>query len=148
MDAMVAEWKVFEDRKLGIRFRYPPEYEGVRVQGPTETDVDFSINIFRKRVREDGVPGETYFASLFITRDQAVEKYMKQPENVAKWIRASSLGSYIGGRLRVVEMLDPSVLGRKWTYVWYVQWEPGVDDWYRPIGSLLLVEGDLAILVN
>jgi len=137
---------VFEDRELGIRFRYPPEYEGVRVQGSNEEG--FFVNIYRKRIREDGVPGEKYFASLSITRDKEVEAYMQRAEDVEKWIWGSPFGSHIGGRLRVVEKVDSELLGGKWTYVWYVQWEPWPDDWYRPIGTLLLVKGDLAVWVD
>lgn len=145
IEAATAEWIVYEDRELGIRFRYPPEYEGVRVQ---ESANKIYLDVYRKRKDENGFFGEEYFAGLFITHDQNITRYMQNAEDVEKWIKSTPFASHVGGRVRVVGKVEPSVLGGKWTNVWYLQWEPLLDDWYKPIHTLLLVKDDFVVWVD
>ncbi len=141
MEAMVAEWKVFEDRELGIRFRYPPS-EQVEMR----QDKGFMyVPIFHWQTNEIGMKVQTPFLSLFVTHDQESQRYVRgERADVEEWIRMLPMARLIGGRVRAVD----SLAFKNWEYVWRIQWEPLPDDWYRPIQTVVLVKDSLVVWVN
>ncbi|RME10062.1 MAG: hypothetical protein D6802_10360 [Ardenticatenia bacterium] len=135
------EWLSYENRELGIRFQYPPDYPEIRIQ--TQDD-EILLDIFRKQQRPDGVPSEEYFVSLSLIRDKHVSQHMETPQAVFDWLQSSSFSGHVGGRMRVVKPLK----FKQWDYAWYLLWEPLWFDWNQPVHTVMLVKGDLVVLVS
>ncbi len=73
-------WKTFEDIKLGIRFRYPPEYE-IRVQPATSRKVFISID------RPWG-EGREPFDDMMVFLLEKEDPRLCTPEGLEAWIQA------------------------------------------------------------
>lgn len=103
---ITAYWKVFEDSRLGIRFRYPPEYE-IRIQPMTERKVGISID----RPIIDPQRGEVResFDSILVFLLEKEDRRLATPEGLEVWVRElPETENPIpgGGPIRVVEQIQ------------------------------------------
>lgn len=133
------EWLSYENRELGIRFQYPPDYPEIRIQ----TDDFYYIQIFRLKETPFGTQDE-YFTSLLLTYDDNLVSKTQDEKSVLNWIETSPFAHLIGGRIRIVEQISLE----KWDRAWYLQWEPLPFDWNQPVHTIFLVKENLAVWVG
>ncbi|MCS7282458.1 MAG: hypothetical protein RMK65_03555 [Anaerolineae bacterium] len=93
-----ANWKAFEDAELGVRFRYPPEYE-IRIQSISARRVGVSID------RPQG-EGREIFVEMLLFRLEKEDPQLRMPEGLEAWVRELPEDENPipgGGPIRVVE---------------------------------------------
>ncbi|MBC7225827.1 MAG: hypothetical protein H5T61_01155 [Thermoflexales bacterium] len=94
-------WKAFEDAALGLRFRYPPEYE-VRIQPVSSLLIGVSVD------RPQGERRETFVGMrIFLLEEE--NPRLTTPEGLESWIRELPEGENPvpgGGPIRVVERIQ------------------------------------------
>lgn len=100
-----AGWKLFEDPALGLRFRYPPEYE-VRIQAITARKTGISID----RPAKDPIRGEYRegFIGLLLFSLRPEDPRPLTPEALEAWVQklpAEENPIPGGGPIRVVESI-------------------------------------------
>ncbi|MBC7228555.1 MAG: M23 family metallopeptidase [Thermoflexales bacterium] len=101
VEQMTAGWKVFEDATLGVRFRYPPDYE-IRVQPITSRKVGISID------RPWG-EGCEIFGGVLVFLLEKEDSRLLTSEGLEAWVRELPEGeSPIPGEgpIRVVEKIQ------------------------------------------
>ncbi|HXF68683.1 MAG TPA: hypothetical protein VNK89_02655, partial [Thermoflexus sp.] len=101
-----AHWKVFEDPELGLRFRYPAEYE-IRIQPISRQQGGLSID----RPTLDPHWGEIreIFIGMRVFLLEGKDPRLTTPEGLETWVRELPEGENPipgGGPIRVVEKLQ------------------------------------------
>lgn len=96
-----AGWKVFEDPELGIRFRYPPDYE-IRIQQGSSRQVGVSVD------RPQG-EGREIFIGMLVFLLEKEDPRLRTPEGLEAWVRelpeeVSPIPG--GGTIQVVEEIQ------------------------------------------
>ncbi|MCX7855854.1 MAG: hypothetical protein N2556_07775 [Anaerolineae bacterium] len=96
-----ADWKVFEDAELGIRFRHPPDYE-IRIQPVSARRVGVSVD------RPQG-EGREIFVGMLVFRLEKEDPRLRTPEGLEAWVRELPEDENPipgGGPIRVVEEIQ------------------------------------------
>ncbi len=105
-EEITAHWKVFDDSRLGIRFRYPSDYE-IRISPFTDRQIGISID----RPIKDPVWGEgrEFFDSMFVFLLEKEDPRLITPEGLEAWVRELPENENPipgGGPIRVVEKIQ------------------------------------------
>ena len=101
VERITAGWKVFEDAKLGLRFRYPPGYE-IRVQPMTPRKVGISID------RPQG-EGREIFGGMLVFLLEKEDPRLLTSYGLEAWVRELPDEENPipgGGAIRVIERIQ------------------------------------------
>ncbi len=129
-EKLTAGWKHFEDRNLGLRFRYPPEY-AVRTEQVGERQVYISID----RPATDPLLGEyrEIFNGFLLFYLKPGDLFSLSPEGVEAWIRTLPVDespAFDPDRIRVEHTLR---IGKNTAFVITEPAWPGDATWVQTL---------------